>query len=117
MVAGWQEYRHPVLFAELANVSDRVSQHASRKQKIARISALLVKVDRQETYAALKYLVGELPQGRLGLGYSTVAKVTTPPSAEATLALLDVHRELDREVTVRKGHGSGTAFLEEAFDR
>ena len=94
-----------MLFAELANVSDLVSQQPSRKRKIARISALLVKVDREEAYAALKYLVGELPQGRIGLGYSTVAKVKTPPSTAATLAVLDVQRALDT-IAATKGGGS-----------
>jgi DNA ligase 1 len=79
----------------------------SRSAKIARIAAGLHSVERAEIELAVHYLAGELPQGKLGVGYGSlqeaVGSVAAAPAA--TLTLSDVDQRLT-EVQAMRGAGS-----------
>jgi DNA ligase 1 len=51
-------------------------------------------------------LLGELPQGRIGLGYAAVYAVDAPPAGSAALPLLELDLRLT-ELQAQKGAGSG----------
>jgi ATP-dependent DNA ligase I len=83
------------LLANLVEASQRVSHTASRLAKVRELSALLRSLERHEIDIGVRYLSGELPQGRLGVGYSTVQNAAGGSAAiEASLSITDVDRQL-----------------------
>ncbi|MGH7105709.1 MAG: hypothetical protein ACREFT_04310, partial [Acetobacteraceae bacterium] len=126
------------LLAELVATSSRVSGTPSRLAKVAEIAALLRKLSREEIVIGVSYLAGELPQGRIGVGYAAVGAAAEAAEAarEAASAagaagtatpLLDQARlsvgETDRRMTelgAIRGGGSAarrSAALGELFSR
>jgi DNA ligase-1 len=78
----------------------------ARSLKVARLGEFLRALDAVEVPLAVAYLSGELPQGRVGLGYAAVYAVEAPPAAQAALTL----RELDArigELARQSGSGAG----------
>jgi DNA ligase-1 len=53
----------------------------------------------------VRYLSGDLPQGRIGLGYAAVFAVTAEPAPAGTLTLLEVDARLS-EIGTQKGAGA-----------
>jgi len=106
------------LLATLAATSQRVGGTPARLVKIRELAALLRSVQRDETELAAHYLSGELPQGRIGIGYATLRDgAAQPPAATATLSLADVDHRLATLAAVR-GEGSAgrrAALLREMF--
>jgi DNA ligase-1 len=79
--------------AELANTSQRVAQTRSRLEKIGRLAELLTHLRADEVLPGASYLMGELPQGRIGLGPAAVRGAQPAGvAAEATLELVEVDR-------------------------
>ena len=97
-----------MLLGELVSVSLRVSETRARSQKIALLAECLEKLTHEETPIGASYLCGELPQGRIGLGYATVMRFEAAAAADATLTLADVHEALTHIAAV-KGAGSVAA--------
>src|SRR5262245_7070566 len=60
------------LLAELAAVSRRVSETASRRAKIAELAACLRGLAPDEVPIAIAFLSGETRQGRLGVAYAAL---------------------------------------------
>jgi len=84
-----------VLLADVVTTSERVSSTRSRKAKTAALAELLAAMDSVETGIGVAYLAGELPQGRIGLGYAAVYAVEAEPAAEPSLTL----RQVDATIT------------------
>ncbi|HVS77967.1 MAG TPA: ATP-dependent DNA ligase, partial [Steroidobacteraceae bacterium] len=97
------------LLAELVSTSARVAAASSRLAKTREIAGLLRRVDRSETGAAVSYLAGELPQGRVGVGYAALhaaaAAATAPPEAPH-LSITRTDRLIGELADIRGG-GSG----------
>jgi len=95
------------LLANLVEVSSRVTRTASRLGKVAELAALLRALAPEEIEIAVRYLSGELPQGRLGVGYATLqsAAMIAEPAAEASLSVADVDRRLTA-LGIESGGGS-----------
>jgi len=95
-----------VLLAELARASADVAATAGRLDKIARLAEALRALAPDERTPGASWLAGELPQGRIGLGYATVrgalAGAASPPG-EAELTVGEVSRAFDAIAAARGG--------------
>ena len=95
------------LLLSLVETSQRVGATASRKAKIRELAAFLGKLQPDEIEAAVHYLSGELVQGRVGIGYSTLRAAAADSAATtATVLIEDVDRSLSVIADIR---GAGSA--------
>ncbi len=93
----------------------------SRSAKIARIAECLRLIEPAEIELAVHYLAGELPQGKIGIGYATLqeALAVSAPAPQATLSLSEVDQVLS-ELLATRGAGSArrrAQLLTELFAR
>ncbi|WP_190818592.1 ATP-dependent DNA ligase [Saccharopolyspora pogona] len=95
-----------VLLADLVATSREVSATRSRKAKTAAIAGLLARLDAEEVRPATALLAGELPGGRAGVGWSTLAALDVEPAPEPALTIIDVESAIDA-VRLIRGAGSG----------
>src|SRR6266540_2199533 len=81
-----------MLLSELVAASRDVASNASRLAKVARIAELLRRLAPDEVPIALRWLVGSLRQGRIGVAGALLrdALAATPAAAASSLALADV---------------------------
>ena len=95
-------------FERLVETSAAMAATRSRKAKAHHLGALLGDIRREEIAIAVAYLGGEIPQGRIGLGYATVSNVSVPPATSASLEVLDVDATLSSIAQI-SGPGSQRA--------
>ena len=96
------------LLAALVGASEAATQTSSRRAKRDAIAACLRGAAPDEVEIAVAYLSGEIRQGRIGIGYATLAAQRGAPAIESTLTLLDVDAALSRLATTT-GKGSAAA--------
>jgi DNA ligase-1 len=93
--------------ADLVETSRAVAATSSRLEKVERLAAFIQRLPPGLTRLGVAYLIGEPPQGRLGVGFSTLgAWRDVGPAGAATLELAEVDRifaDLKREA------GAGSA--------
>ena len=95
------------LLAELVQASQRVGASAARRVKASELAALLKMLTPHEIDSGVHYLSGEIPQGKIGIGYAAVrAAAATPAADSATLSIADVDDKLSQLAGIR---GSGSA--------
>ncbi|HTJ42343.1 MAG TPA: ATP-dependent DNA ligase [Kofleriaceae bacterium] len=99
--------------SELVATSAAVASTRSRNAKLERLGACLRALAPDERRAGAMYLAGELPQGRIGIGWALIqaAFEGAPPSVSASLSIGDVDRTLT-EIAGLGGAGSGRARKE-----
>ncbi|MDN3296853.1 ATP-dependent DNA ligase [Streptomyces ficellus] len=110
-----------MLLARLADVSQRIAATSARSRKIDALADLFASASPEEAPLVISYLAGQLPQGRIGVGWSTL-KTPVPPAAEATLTVADTDAALtglarvagpgaqgERQRLVRELMGAATA--------
>ena len=105
--------------AALVDASDHAAQTPSRLAKRDAIAAILRGADGDEVEIAVAYLAGETRQGRIGVGWATLAGLRGAPAAAPSLTLRDVDAALDAVATTA-GKGSAaarTARLRALFER
>jgi DNA ligase-1 len=91
-----------VTLEELVRTSAAVAGTSGRLDKIARLATLLGAASLDEVPIALGFLTGWPRQGRVGVGWATVAGARQQEPAEsATLTLADVDRALEQLTTAR----------------
>jgi DNA ligase-1 len=84
-----------VLFRDLVETSQAVTATSGRLEKIARLAALLERLDADEIEPAVSFLSGAPRQGRVGIGWSAVSGArATPAASGSTLTIGDVDRAL-----------------------
>jgi DNA ligase-1 len=95
------------LLNDLVETSQRVGASSARSAKVRELAAFLRTLAPDEVELAVPYLSGEIPQGRIGIGYSTLrAAASSPAATMAALSLI----ELDRDLTVLASiRGAGSA--------
>jgi len=96
-------------FAELVAASRDVGATRARNQKVARIADYLRTLAGTPALLALgvAYLAGDMPQGRIGLGYAQLnALRSVPPATEPSVRLDDVDRTL---TAIKDEAGTGSA--------
>ncbi len=96
------------LLATLVDTSGRVRGHSARLAKTAELATLLRTLDPGEITIATHYLAGELPQGRIGVGYAALSDAAGSAVAaqQETLTLSEVDEALSRLAAAR---GAGSA--------
>lgn len=98
----------PVLLADVVTASAAVAATRARSAKAAAISELLRRASAGEVEPVTAWLAGEPRQardGRLGVGWRTLSKLTPPPAGEPSLTVAAVDAALD-EVAGISGVGS-----------
>ncbi len=91
---------------ELADLSAEVTRHAGRLAKIGRLAECLRRLEPGEIPIAVAYLCGELPQGKVGIGWSMLKDALADrPSESAALTLADTDACFEN---VRRTTGSGS---------
>jgi DNA ligase 1 len=107
-------------FADLVDASGRVGADSARLVKVRELAALLRTLEPDEIGVATHYLSGELPQGRFGIGYATLAAAANEPAALLpTLSIAAVDGQLTSLAAIR-GNGSAerrARTLRELFSR
>ncbi len=83
-----------MLLRELVDTSAAVTATRSRSAKVTAFAALLSRLEPDEVPAAVAFLAGEPRQGRIGVGWATVAGLDHTPAAEPTLTVADVDAAL-----------------------
>ncbi len=103
-----------MLMAEVVESSARVKAAAARSAKIAALADLLRRLAPDEVEPAVGFLVGEPRQGRIGVGWATLAKRvaarrdTLAAAAGPGVAILELDRTLS-ELAGTTGFGSVAA--------
>jgi DNA ligase-1 len=98
----------PTLLDALVSVSATAAQTASRRAKRDAIAACLRAAAPDEIEIAVAYLPGEVLQGRIGIGYATLAAQRGTPAAQPSLTLTEVDAALS-QLAVTSGKGSAAA--------
>ncbi|WP_138759847.1 ATP-dependent DNA ligase [Modestobacter altitudinis] len=94
-----------MLLADVLAVSAAVSATRSRTAKAQAIADLLRRAGGAEVEPVTAWLSGELRQGRLGLGWRTLSRLTGEPAAEPSLTVGGLDAEL-AELATTSGPGS-----------
>ncbi len=97
-----------MLLSELAAVSGKVAATRARSVKIALLAELLAPGPPDEAAVAVGLLVASPRQGRIGIGWSILAKVV-PPAADAPTLTVAEFDEALTALAGTTGAGSGAA--------
>jgi DNA ligase-1 len=95
-------------FAEVALASDAAVATRSRSAKVTAFAELLRRLEPEEIAPVVAWLSGGARQGRIGIGWSTVAGLDVQPADDATLEIADVDAAFSA-VAAASGPGSTTA--------
>ncbi len=80
----------------LVSVSNAVGATRSRRDKAERLAACLRQLAPAEIRPGVSYLMGTLPQGRIGLGQALLRKLGAEPVGPAELSVEEVDRAFQR---------------------
>lgn len=110
-----------MMLRDVVLASRDVAGTSSRNAKIARLADLLRNAPPEEAATAVSWLIGQLPQGRIGLGPAAVrdARAAAVPAADAELQVRDADAAFTRIAGI-SGSGSTRAradVLREVFAR
>jgi DNA ligase-1 len=101
-----------MLLHELVTATDAVAATSSRLSKVAALAAALTGLDDDEVAPAIGMLTASPRQGRIGIGWRSLAGLSVEHAAAPSLRVLDVDAALDR-LAAADGRGSMTARREE----
>ncbi len=107
------------MLADVVATTDAVVATRARSTKVAALSELLARLEGDELAVVIALLTGTARQGRIGVGWRTVAGVEAEPAAEPGLTVLDLDHALDQLAGL---HGPGsqaarTALLTDLLGR
>ena len=94
-----------MLFSRIVETSSAVGATRSRKAKTEALRALLADLDPVDTGTVVSWLSGELPQGRIGIGWRTLADIEAAPAEAPSLGIGDVDSVIG-DVASTSGPGS-----------
>lgn len=93
-------------FEKLVATSLAIGRTRKRLEKIDRLADLFRALPPDEIGIGVAYLAGQVPQGRIGIGYASLRDTRDVPAApEASLEILDIHRTIDA-IVATSGAGS-----------
>jgi DNA ligase 1 len=108
------------LLSTLVETSGRVAATSARLTKVRELATFLRALPPAEIATAVHYLSGELPQGRIGIGYSVLKNAAaTPPAEQPTLTIAELDGALT-DLAAISGSGSvarRAQALRELFSR
>src|SRR5881409_1656806 len=94
---------------EVVEVSRRVAETSRRLEKIGLLADFIRRLQPEEVSAGVAYLSGNLPQGKIGVGYAGLRDaLSSEPALEPSLPLMEVDDVLER-LAATTGRGSGAA--------
>ncbi|MGH9138558.1 MAG: ATP-dependent DNA ligase [Acidimicrobiales bacterium] len=105
--------------AAVVAASEAVAATRARSRKIAILAELLRSLEATEAHTVAAMLTGVPRQGRIGVGWATLAGLDVGPAAAPTLSVADVDASVDRLATT-SGAGSTAArreLLDDLFGR
>jgi len=79
-----------VKLCELVETSKRVAQTRSRKEKVQQLAECLRHLSGDEIAIGVSWLIGALPQGKIGVGWGTLRGANAENAVSATLTLREV---------------------------
>ncbi|MEO8827218.1 ATP-dependent DNA ligase [Lapillicoccus sp.] len=100
-----------MLLNDVVQTAVEVTATASRLAKVAALAELLRRVPVDEIAPTVGFLVGRVRQGRVGVGYRTVAALMGDPADEASLTVADLDGLFDL-LLATEGVGSSSARTE-----
>ncbi len=100
-----------VLLADVVATSAAVADTRSRTAKAAAIADLLRRADGDEVRPVTAWLAGDTLQGRLGVGWRTLARRASDPAGSPRLGVSDVDRALTKLAGIT---GTGSVSRREA---
>lgn len=105
--------------ARLVEASKAVTATSSRKQKTELLAELLASADPSVVEVAVGFLTGAPRQGRIGVGWATVASVEHSAADEPTLEVSEMDEAIDAVLaTIGPGSKQGRqTILSQLFDR
>jgi DNA ligase-1 len=92
-------------FATLVETSRRIAANAARLGKVEELAALLRALAPREINPVVHYLSGEIPQGKIGIGYAVLQSAAAASAGSPTLSIQDVDSAFT-ELAGMKGAGS-----------
>ncbi|MGA2399857.1 MAG: ATP-dependent DNA ligase [Steroidobacteraceae bacterium] len=108
------------LLAHLVATSQRVAATSARLAKVRELAGFLNTLAPAEVDTGVHYLAGEIPQGRLGVGYAALAPATLEPAAaDPSLSISDVDATFARLPGVKGAGAAGrrTELLRDLLSR
>jgi DNA ligase-1 len=84
------------LLAEVVATTEAVAGTRARSTKVTALAELLAGLDGDELPVAVAWLSAAPRQGRIGVGWRTVAAVEAPPAPAPSLTVRDLDRTLDQ---------------------
>jgi len=93
------------LFATLVETSQQVAATSARTAKVKALAACLRALDVDELELGVLFLSGEIRQGRMGIGYSTLRASVEAAAAQPSLQVIEVDRVFEALAEMR---GSGS---------
>ena len=100
-----------MLLADLVACTDAVAATSSRTAKIEALAELLRAAGDREAAVVASLIAGDPRQGRIGVGWATVAALRTQPAAQPSLSVADLDAMLDA-VAGASGQGSNQRRLD-----
>jgi DNA ligase-1 len=92
--------------AEIVATSTQIAATRSRREKIERLAECIRRLPIPLVSVGVAYLAGDLPQGKLGVGYAALSRLRDAPTAEeSSLDLGEVH-EAFTAIKAESGGGS-----------
>jgi DNA ligase-1 len=100
----------------LVRVSQRVGASSSRLGKVRELASFLKTLAGEDVETAVHYLSGTIPQGRIGIGHSTLRDAAAQAPADSeTLSIAEVNRRIETIAAIR-GAGSAARRAESLTD-
>ncbi|MET0535867.1 MAG: ATP-dependent DNA ligase [Steroidobacter sp.] len=94
------------LLSTIVETSAKVAATSARLAKVRELAGCLKTFTLDEVVIGVAYLSGELPQGKIGVGYAVLKEASaTTPASNSTLTVLEVDRQLTTLASIR---GSGS---------
>jgi DNA ligase-1 len=108
-----------VLLAEIVATSERVTATSRRGDKVAALADVLRRLEPDEVVVAVGFLIGRPRQGRVGVGWATMAALPEHRAAEPSLTVgaLDAAIERIGQTSGAGSAGERQAILRDLFER
>ncbi len=82
--------------ASVVTAAAAVASTSKRNEKRAVLAALFADVDPEDVPTVVGFLLGEVRQGRIGIGWATIRDLDVAPAVESTLTVADVDETVTR---------------------
>lgn len=94
-----------MLLIRIVETSSAVSATRSRKAKTEALQSVLAELHPADIHTVVSWLSGELPQGRIGIGWRTLSNIGVEPAHTSSLTIGDVDRTIS---AIASTSGSGS---------